>query len=323
MRLPTIHSKHLETFAHTLLSTIHALFCDYDIVHYHCLGPALFSIFPRCFGKRVAVTVQGLDWRRSKWGVLASTVLRLGERAAIRLPHSTMVVSRTLQEYFRLQYGISPFYVPNATRLRCRCEPVRLKEWELESGGYVLFLGRFSPEKNCHLLVNAFEKIDAPVKLVLAGGSSHSDVYARRLQARQSERIHVMDWVSGKDMDELLTHALLLVLPSDIEGLSLALLDAMGAGVCVLTSDIPENRELVDGVGFTFRRNDEGDLVRMLRFLISEPEVRDGAARKARARVQERFLWDHVAKEIESVYLEMMGRDGRHGVLLDDRPRAA
>ena len=120
--------------------------------------------------------------------------------------------------------------------------------------------------------------MDTPVKLVLAGGSSHSEAYTRRLRQHQSDKVRVLDWVSGEALDELLTNAMLFVLPSDLEGLSLALLDAMGAGVCVLASDIPENRELVEGAGFTFRSGDQNDLERMLRLLISEPEIRKAAA---------------------------------------------
>jgi glycosyltransferase involved in cell wall biosynthesis len=140
---------------------------------------------------------------------------------------------------------------------------------------------------------------------VLAGGSSHSEAYANRLRQHQSDRIRVLDWVSGEALDELLTNAMLFVLPSDMEGLSLALLDAMGAGVCVLASDIPENRELVDGSGFTFRHGDQNDLERMLRLLISEPEIRTAAASKARERVWEHYLWERVAREIESSYLAL------------------
>jgi glycosyltransferase involved in cell wall biosynthesis len=307
VRLPTIRSKHLETLVHTFLSTIHALFGDSDIVHYHCLGPALFSFLPRCFGKKTVVTVQGLDWQRRKWGRIASAVLRLGERASIKLPDLTMVVSRTLQDYYRSRYGTETAYVPNGTTLRPRRSAGRLHEWGLEPGAYILFLGRFSPEKNCDLLIQAYEQIDTPVKLVLAGGSSHSEEYAKGLRRHQNDRIRILDWVSGEALDELLTNAMLFVLPSDLEGLSLALLDAMGAGVCVLASDIPENRELVDGSGFTFRRGDQDDLERMLRLLISEPEIRKAAARKAREKVWEHYLWGRVAREIEGSYLALAG----------------
>ena len=309
VRLPTIRSKHLETLVHTFLSTIHAVFSDCDIVHYQCLGPALFSFLPRWFGKKTVVTVQGLDWQRRKWGRIASAILRLGERAAVQLPDLTMVVSLTLQEYYRSRYGAEPVYVPNGTSLRQRRAGGRLREWGLESGSYILFLGRFSPEKNCDLLVQAYEQMDTPVKLVLAGGSSHSDTYVKRLRQHQSDRVRVLDWVSGEALDELLTHAMLFVLPSDMEGLSLALLDAMGAGVCALASDVPENCEVVEDAGFTFRHGDRNDLERMLRLLISEPEIRLAAAAKARERVWEHYLWGRVAQEIESRYLELAAAD--------------
>lgn len=100
---------------------------------------------------------------------------------------------------------------------------------------------------------------------------------------------------------------MVFVLPSDLEGLSLALLDAMGAGVCVLASDIPVNRELVEGSGFTFRHGDQNDLERMLRLLISEPEIRTAAAGKARERVRDHYLWGRVAREIEDSYLTLAG----------------
>ena len=307
VRLPTIRSKHLDTLVHTMLSTIHVLFTDCNVVHYHALGPALFAFIPRLFGKRTVVTVQGLDWQRKKWGRLARTVLQWGERAAVRMPNATIVVSRTLDEYYRQTYGANTIFIPNGTLLRERHTGRKLDEWGVEPGDYVLFLGRFSPEKNCHLLVEAFENLDTRAKLVLAGGSSYSDAYAQQLRNHQNGRIKILDWVSGEDLDELLTNAMLFVLPSDLEGLSLALLDAMAAGVCVLTSDVPENRELVDGVGFTFQRGNVLDLERMLDFLARHAEAREAAARAARERIREHYLWREISRQTERVYWELMG----------------
>jgi glycosyltransferase involved in cell wall biosynthesis len=307
VRLPTIRSKHLETVIHTLLSTAHALTQRYDVVHYHALGPAMFSYIPRLLGKKTAVTVQGLDWQRKKWGRLASAVLRLGERASVQLPNGTMVVSQALQRRYRENHGVEAFYVPNGGVLRERSAPSKILEWGLEPGKYVLFLGRFSPEKGCHLLVEAFEQIETDVKLVLAGASSYCDEYSRELRTHASERIRMLDWVSGETLDELLTNAMVFVLPSDLEGLSLALLDAMGAGLCVLTSDVPENREVVDGAGFTFRRGSAADLADRLRFLIANPAVRNAAGRVAKKRIEEQYQWQKVAEDIEKVYFKVMG----------------
>jgi glycosyltransferase involved in cell wall biosynthesis len=316
LRLPTIRTKHLETLVHTFLSTLHAMFTRSDIVHYHALGPSLFSFLPRLTGQKTVVTVQGLDWQRKKWGRCAARVLRLGEWASGHFPDRTMVVSKTLQEHYRQRYAVRTIYIPNGTAVRDCSTSSRLSAWGLEAGRYILFLGRFSPEKNCHLLIGAYERIDTPVKLVLAGGSSHTDSYVERLRSHASDKIKFLDWVSGNALNELLTNASLFVLPSDLEGMSLALLDAMGAGVCTLTSDIPENRELTESAGFTFRPGDMDDLSRMIALLLSDPEIRQQAARKAQEKVRKHFLWPGIALQVSDVYEELLHGETR-------RPMAA
>jgi glycosyltransferase involved in cell wall biosynthesis len=129
------------------------------------------------------------------------------------------------------------------------------------------------------------------MKLVLAGGSSHSDKYVKNLWRHESDQIRLMPWVSGEDLDELLGNAAVFALPSDLEGLSLALLNAMAAGVCVLTGDIRENEEVVESVGFTFRQGDRTDLTRVLDMLIRNPELRRQMGAKGQRQVQQRYLW--------------------------------
>ena len=309
VRLPTIRSKHMETVIHTFLSTAHAITQRYDIVHYHALGPALFSWIPRVFGMKTAVTVQGLDWRRKKWGRIASAVLLAGEKASAKFPNATMVVSKELQRRYIGNHGIESFYVPNGGIPRERRPSQRILEWGLDPGQYVLFLGRFSPEKGCHLLVRAFENIESDVKLVMAGASSYCDEYSQELRRHASDKIRMLDWVSGETLDELLTNAMIFVLPSDMEGLSLALLDAMGAGLCVLTSDIPENREVVEGAGYLFKPGDADDLAERLRFLIANSTIREAAGRTARRRIEDEYQWPAIAAQIEKVYFHMLGRE--------------
>jgi glycosyltransferase involved in cell wall biosynthesis len=314
IRLPTIRSKHLETAIHTLLSTIHASLSDFDIVHFHALGPALFSFIPRLFGKKTIVTVQGLDWQRKKWGEFARLVLRMGERAAVSFSNASMVPSRTLHQHYEAKHGTGTVIVPNGTHIReCR-SATRLEKWGIEEDKYILYLGRFSPEKNCHLLIDAYKQLHTSVKLVFAGGSSYSDSYAAELRKHKSGNIIFLDWLSGEALDELLTHAMLFVLPSDMEGLSLALLDAMGAGVCVLTSNIPENVEVVEGAGYTFRKGDVNDLQRMLQLLIHTPNLREDAARAARSRIQAKYLWPVIAEQIDLVYRDVMSWPMARGV---------
>ena len=306
VRLPTIRSKHLETLVHTFLSTVHSCFSDYDIVHFHTLGPSLFAYWPRLFGKKTVVSVQGLDWQRKKWSWLARQVLRAGERASIWLPNKTVVVSHTLEDHYRAHYRRSVAYIPNGTEMRVCKQVSALTKFGLTTEEYVLFLGRFSPEKNCDLLIRAFEPLNTVMKLVLAGGSSHTDNYVAVLRQRESDRITFLDWLSGDVLEQVLTNAAVFVLPSDMEGLSLALLDAMGAGRCVLASNVPENCEVIGDAGFTLRRGDARHLQQMLAMLIAHPEVRSAVGQKARDRIQQEYLWDGVVQRLEQTYLELM-----------------
>jgi len=118
-----------------------------------------------------------------------------------------MVVSQTLQRYYWERYGRHTIYIPNGARLAHKGPLKCLPEWELTADNYILYLGRFSPEKNCHLLMDAFENVSTGMKLVLAGGSSHSDDYVESLRRRASDRIRLLPWTSGEDLDELLSNA--------------------------------------------------------------------------------------------------------------------
>jgi glycosyltransferase involved in cell wall biosynthesis len=258
------------------------------------------------FGKKTVVTVQGLDWQRKKWGWIAGLILRAGEHAAIGFPNETIVVSRTMREHFLNHHDAETKYIPNGAFVRERPRKNWLIAWGLESDSYILFTGRLSPEKNCDLLIEAYEQLDTSVKLVFAGGSSDSDQYVEELRSRKNTNIVFLDWVTGDALTELLTHAMLFVLPSDLEGLSLALLDAMGAGVCALTTDIPENIEVVDGCGYTFRKGDVLDLSGMIRILISDPRMREVAAESALRKIREQYLWPQIAGEVEDVYRSLL-----------------
>jgi len=320
VRLTTIRTKHLDTFVHTLLSTAHVCFSDCEIVHYQTLGPSLFSFVPRLFGKKTVVTVQGLDWQRKKWSWPARLLLKLGEWAAARLPDETIVVSRVLEEHFHLRHNKKTVYIPNGTDLRERLSGTYLEQFGLAQGGYVLFAGRLSPEKNCDLLIDAFETLDTEMKLVFAGGSSHPDAYAAGLRNRQSDRIVFLDWLAGNALTEVLTNAAIFVMPSDIEGMSLAVLEAMGAGVCVLASDIPENREVIGDAGFVFRRADRLDLQRMLVLLLSDWRLRALSGVRGKQRARENYLWDDVTERMEKVY---RGLNGGAAVEAGSVPRVA
>jgi glycosyltransferase involved in cell wall biosynthesis len=304
LRRPSIHTKHFDTASHVAWSTIEALFRRYDVVHFHALGPSVFSFLPRLTGSRTVVTVHGLDWQREKWGKVASWILKQCEGPAAKFPNRTVTVSRTLAAYFRDHHHCDATFIPNGTHLPVPRPPKKLHGLGLVPGRYVLFVGRLVPEKGVHYLCEAFSGINSDMKLALVGGLSFSQDYVDLLKRYESDRIRLLDYVFGEGLEELWSNAYLVVQPSTVEGLSIALLEALSYGRCVLVSDIPENMEVAEECAVAFRSRDVGDLREKLQMLISSPDLVKHYESKARGHILEHYSWDKVTKSLEALYLE-------------------
>jgi len=312
LRRPSIHTKHLDTASHVVWSTLEAMSRRYDIVHFHALGPSVLAGLPRLSGARTVVTVHGLDWQREKWGRTASWVLKQCEGPAVRFPNRTIVVSKTLRDYFRDHHHRDTVFIPNGTNLLPARPARKILQLGLTPGRYVLFVGRLVPEKGVHYLCEAFSQIDTDLKLALVGGASMSDDYVNLLRRYESDRVRLLDYVFGEGLEELWSNAYLVVQPSTMEGLSIALLEAMSYGRCVLLSDIPENLEVAEDCAVSFRSKDVGDLRDKLEMLIRRPDVVKQFEGRARGHIQQHYSWDKVAENTEIVYRELMaGRKER------------
>ena len=312
LRRPSIPTKHFDTATHVAVSTGEALFHRYDVVHFHALGPSLFAGLPRLAGTPTVVTVHGLDWQRQKWGPLAAWLLKQCEGPAAHFPNRTIVVSKTLREHFRQHHNCDAVFIPNGTNLLPRRPPRKILQLGLTPGKYVLFVGRLVPEKGVHFLCEAFSRIPSDMKLALAGGLSFSEEYVARIKRYESDRIRLLDYVFGDGLEELWSNAYMVALPSTMEGLSIALLEAMSYGRCALISDIPENVEVAEDAAVTFRSQDVDDLTDKLRALLADPERVRSFEDRARAHIQQHYSWDRVAENTEALYRQ----------LLDSRRRA-
>lgn len=306
IRRPSINTKHLDTLTHTLICSLDVLFFRRaDIVHYHALGPSPFAFVPRLRGIQTVITVHGLDWEREKWGPLAAYILQRCEYPAIHFPSTTIVVSRTLQDYFADKYRIRPRYIANGTPEPVRRAPDKIRKWGVAGQDYILFVGRLTPEKGCHFLLEAFGRIDTPMKLVVAGGTSFTDDYVASLQKYAGDRVIMTGYVYGEELAEFWTNARLVVLPSTMEGLSIALLEAVSYGKCVLISDIPENIEVMGECAPRFQSRNVDDLEAQLRDLLAHPGTVEKYMAMTREQISRRFSWETIVAELETCYFEM------------------
>ncbi len=305
--------KGVAAAAASVLGSVRALLGKYDCIHYHAEGPALMSFLPHLFGIRTVVTIHGLDWQRSKWGRFASWYLKLGEKTAVRCADEIIVLSRSMQRYFREAYQRKTVVIPNGIERPLRREARTIRErWGLERDGYVLYLGRIVPEKGLKQLVAAFQGVDTDKKLVIAGGSSDTKEFCRELEeaAKPDPRILFTGFVQEEALEELYSNSYLYCLPSELEGLPISLLEAMSYGNCCLCSDIPECAEVIGDKGYLFQKGDTADLRRRLQMLCRHPELVDECRSGVDELLYETYDWDEITKKTLNVY--RMKNRGKH-----------
>lgn len=316
---PTIRTKHLDAALHSLMSSLHALGQKYDIVHYHALGPSFFAWIPRLRGQRVIVTIHGLDWQRPKWGRVARAFLKLTERTAVHLADRTIVVSESLKEYFESKYGQSVYYIPNGVTIPSSAPPPHLitERWGFKGQDYILFLGRLVPEKRVDWLIQTFRQTSSRLPLVIAGdddGMNGYGQYLRRL-SEGDNRLLFTGVVGGQTKAELLSNAFLFIAPSMVEGLPIALLEAMAYGRCCLVSNIPAHREIIETNcdGMLFEQDNADQFKKILEdLLIESGGFRQSLGEGAKHKVSHRYNWADVVDATESLYYTLL-RDSSRG----------
>lgn len=303
--IPTFENGKLNAIVYSFLATIRALFGRYDTIHYHAEGPCSMIWIPKLFGIRCVATIHGLDWQRAKWGNFASRVLKFGEKMAVKYADEIIVLSDNVKNYFEEEYGRKTIYIPNGIAKPEQRQVSLIREkWALEKDEYILFLARIVPEKGAHYLIEAYKRLETDKKLVIAGGSSHSSEYYRELKQMSEgyKNIIFTDFVGGQALEELFSNAYCFVLPSDIEGMAIGLLEAMSYGNCCLISDIRENMEVVEEYAEHFEHSNVSSLLKQLDFLVKNPEIVQRYKNKASNYICNKYSWDRVVDETVKLY---------------------
>lgn len=302
----TLDKKGLAAVTSSFFAAVRSAFSRFDVVHIHAEGPAFMCWLPKLLRKRVVITIHGLDWQREKWQHgFASKYIHSGERMAVRFADKIIVLSRNMQDYFKETYGKDTVWIPNGVCRPQTHSPEQIREtFGLEKDSYILFLGRLVPEKGIHYLVEAFRQTNTDKRLVIAGGTSDTDGYIARLKelAGDDERIVFTGFVQGKMLQELYSNAYIYVLPSDVEGMPLSLLEAMSYGNCCLVSDISECAEVVEDKAVVFPRQNVQELQCALQELCDHPERVAAYKQTASSFICGKYSWDDVTARTMELY---------------------
>lgn len=306
--VPTLDKKGLAAVSSSFFAAICAAFSNAQVVHIHAEGPAFMTWLPKLFGKKVVVTVHGLDWQREKWKQgFASKYIRWGEKMAVRYADHIIVLSKGVQKYFLDTYGRETTYIPNGVSKPNTAEAEQITQrYGLHKEDYILFLGRLVPEKGIHYLIEAYRSLRTDKKLVIAGGVSDSGEYGAKLQelAKDDERILFTGFVQGRILEELYSNAYVYVLPSDLEGMPLSLLEAMSYGNCCIVSDIPECTEATQDKAITFPKGNVTALRDCLQKLCDQPSVVADYRAQASNYICGKYGWDATTEKTLALYGE-------------------
>ena len=305
-RVPTIDRKGLAAVTSSFFGCLAAAFGPYDVVHIHAEGPAMFSWLPRLTGKRVVLTVHGLDWARDKWkGSFGSWYIHTGEKTGVRFAHEIIVLNHSTQKYFQDTYGRATRYIPNGVNPVAPAAPDIIREkYGLEKDSYILYLGRMVPGKGLSLSGGCVQEAPHRQEAGHRGRLLRHPLVHRPAEGagRRGRPHHFTGFVDGALREELYSNAYLFVLPSDLEGMPLCLLEAMSYGNCVITSDIEECYNVIHDNGIVFRKGDVDDLAQKLTYALEHPNAVRMFKWLAAEYVCTRFPWDKIVVETLKLY---------------------
>lgn len=315
IHLPSVSTKNLDAISHTFLATVHSLFCNFDIIHFHAIGPNSLAWIVKIFKRKTTLisTFHCQDYNHKKWGLFARMYLKLGEFVTCKVPDKTIAVSKQIKKYSKEKYGSNLAFIPNGARVDIDNRINEISKWNLEPKKYIVSVSRLVKHKNIHQLIEAFQRIEKEgknpqgFKLVIVGDGFHTDNYVQEIKdlAKGNKNIIFTGNQTGDALNQLFSNAYLFLQPSEAEGLSIALLEAMSYGVAPLVSDIVENMDVVEDVGFSFRVNNIDSLVNKLDYLLFDSEAVKKGAEKCRMEAQRYYNWEKIANNTLSLYKEV------------------
>ena len=300
--LPSLRGRSVETLSHTFLSVLHIVWPRHrpDVAFVFNAANAPMIVILKLLGVPVAVHVDGLEWRRAKWGRIGRAYYLLCERFAARVADALIADARGIEEYYRTRYRVASNFIaygaPNVDADR----PELLEALDVKPGGYHLVVARMEPENHVDIIVDGYERSAARLPLLVVGSVPYRTRFVQRLTDRAAvdERIRLLGSVWDQDLlDQLYANCISYLHGHSVGGTNPSLLRAMGAGAYVIAWDVDFNREIVRNDGVYFDTPD--GVAALIEHAEAEPEKIELRARAGKNYVLAAYAWDDVAEKYE------------------------
>lgn len=301
--------KNFEAITNTLFACLKLIFKRVDIIHFQSIGPASLMWLVKIIKPRTPIvfTFHCRDYYHQKWGRFARLYLRWGEKIGCRLANQIVTISKELNSYTLKTYNRNANYIPNGASLHEKVPVREIRRFGLEEGNYLVSISRLIRHKGIHHLIKAYNNLQTDKKLVIVGDGSYTNDYVQELHelAADNPNIIFTGNQTGRTLAELYSNAYAFVQPSESEGLSIALLEAMSYGQVCLASDISANQEALGEAGYFFKDRDVNDLQAKLEYLLENPEAIKSFSQKALERVRKEYNWNDIADQMIKVYKQV------------------
>lgn len=304
VEVPTIEKKSTDAVVYSFFASVMATFGNYDIIHYHAIGPSVFLLIPHFFKKKTVVTVHGLNYKTPKWKGFGAKFIQFGEKVTAKYADEVIVLSREQKKYFKEKYNRDTTYIPNGTSV-FPIEPANeiRRLYGLKKNSYILFLSRVVPGKGVEYLLDAYKDISTDLKLIVAGETEYVQEFRKMIEekAAKDPRVQLIGFVDGKVLRELYSNTRLFVFPSEAEGMPMCLLEAMSYNCHCLVSDIPENLEVGKQYVKSFKSKDVNDLREKLKQCLQNETTIN-----TRQYIIDNYSWENVVKKTLECYSTLL-----------------
>lgn len=306
----TVKGRGIAAMISSYTAALSAAFGKYDVVHFHAEGPCAAMWIPKLFGKKCVATVHGLDWQREKWGKgFASKYIKLGEKTLVKHADEIIVLSESARNYFKDVYKRETKIIPNGIeKPEGKAIDMITKMFGLERDGYIAVISRLTAEKGIHYLIDAYNMTGMEKKLVIAGETSDTDEYVSFIKEKAGDNPNIIftGFLGGDVLKELYSNAYAICLPSDIEGMSISLLEALAYKNALICSDIPENKAVAEERAIYFKKGNVEDLASRLREIFDDEELVEKFRSDADTFILKKYNWNDVADETMKLYQNLM-----------------
>lgn len=307
--LPSLPIKSLETLSHTFFSILNlSLFKrGYRIVHLYNCGNGIFIPLLKLFGKKVFISVDGLEWKRKKWGKVAKFIYKLGAYMSVKFADDIIVDNKVVEDFYTSRFNRKTALIAYGAKVigdSPQKDIAFLENCGLKKKEYFIFIGRFVKEKGVQHLINSYLELNTSMPLVIIGDDVVGNAYRDHIFKTYADhpKIHLLGYKFGEEYEAFLANALMYISASELEGTSPSLLAAMGANVCTLVNGIEENLATIGNSGTVFKRNDYADLTKKWQYFIDNPNEVENMAEKGLKYVLKQYNWGLIAKQYLSLF---------------------